>query len=34
MTGKENGNFEPKVPLTHGQTAKILKRTLQIANMM
>lgn len=34
MTGKEDGSFDPGASLTRGQTAKILKRTLTIANMM
>lgn len=34
MTGKTNGSFDPKTPLTREQTAKILKRTLNTAGMM
>ena len=34
MTGKQDGSFEPNAPLTRGQTAKILKRTLNIADVM
>lgn len=34
MTGKPNGLFDPRASLTRGQTAKILKRTLNIADIM
>ena len=34
MTGKPNGSFDPHASLTRGQTAKILKRTLNIADIM
>ncbi|WP_042476300.1 S-layer homology domain-containing protein [Bacillus ndiopicus] len=34
MTGKPDGSFDPGAPLTRGQTAKILKRTLQFANIL
>lgn len=34
MTGKPDGSFDPKSSLTRDQTAKILKRTLMIIDMM
>ena len=34
MTGKPDGSFDPRASLTRGQTAKILKRTLNIAGIM
>ncbi|QUG42376.1 S-layer homology domain-containing protein [Psychrobacillus sp. INOP01] len=34
MTGKQDGSFDPGAPLTRGQTAKILKRTLNIPGIM
>lgn len=34
MTGKNDGSFDPKSSLTRAQTAKILKRTLNIAELM
>lgn len=34
MTGKPDGSFDPGASLTRGQTAKILKRTLNIADIM
>ncbi|MFJ7648420.1 S-layer homology domain-containing protein [Lysinibacillus sp. NPDC097279] len=34
MTGKLDGSFDPSSPITRGQTAKILKRTLNISGIM
>jgi len=34
MTGMQDGSFDPTISITRGQTAKILKRTLNIAGIL